>query len=261
MNIQIKTDTIVVKVGTSTLTYGGGGINIRRVEKLVKVLSDIKNSGKNVVLVSSGAIGVGMGKLGMKKRPDCTRDKQALAAIGQCELMNYYSRLFGDYNHNVAQILLTKDVVSDPVRNENAKNTFERLLQLGIIPIVNENDTVSTEQIEFGDNDTLSATVSCLAGADLLIILSDIEGLYDSDPHKNPDAKLIEVVEKIDESIEALAGGAGSNLGTGGMITKIHAASIATNAGIDMIIASGSEPDILYDIIDGKQVGTLFKSF
>ena len=259
METHIKTETIVVKVGTSTLTYGGGGINIRRVEKLVKVLSDIKNSGKNVVLVSSGAIGVGMGKLGMKTRPACTRDKQALAAIGQCELMNYYSRLFGDYNHNVAQILLTKDVVSDPVRNENARSTFERLLQLGIIPIVNENDTVSTEQIEFGDNDTLSATVSCLANADLLIILSDIDGLYDSDPRTNPDAKLIDVVEKTDASIEALAGGAGSKLGTGGMITKIHAASIANESGIDMIIANGSEPDILYDIMDGKKVGTLFK--
>ena len=260
MNTNIEAEPIVVKVGTSTLTYGGGGVNIRRVEKLVKVLSDIKNSGKNIVLVSSGAIGVGMGKLGMKKRPDCTRDKQALAAIGQCELMNYYSRLFGEYNHNVAQILLTKDVVSDPVRNENAKNTFERLIQLGIIPIVNENDTVSTEQIEFGDNDTLSATVACLSKAELLVILSDIDGLYDSDPHKNGDAHLIRVVEKIDSSIEALAGGAGSKLGTGGMITKIHAASVATQAGINMIIANGSDPDILYDIMDGKSVGTLFKA-
>lgn len=260
MNTNDTSNIIVVKVGTSTLTYDGGGINIRRVEKLVKVLSDIKNSGKSIILVSSGAIGVGMGKLGIAKRPECTRDKQALAAIGQCELMNYYSRLFGEYNHNVAQILLTKDVVSDPVRNENAANTFERLLQLGIVPIVNENDTVSTEQIEFGDNDTLSATVACLAKAGLLVILSDIDGLYDSDPRENKNARLIPQIDKIDKSVEALAGGAGTSRGTGGMITKIHAAEAATSAGIDMIIANGADPDILYDIMDGKSVGTLFKA-
>ena len=253
-------ETIVVKVGTSTLTYDGGGINIRRVESLVKVLSDLKNSGKKIILVSSGAIGVGMGKLGIQKRPDCTRDKQALAAIGQCELMNYYSRLFGEYNHNVAQVLLTKDVVTDPVRNQNAINTFEKLIQLGIIPIVNENDVISTDQIEFGDNDTLSATVACLVKADLLILLSDIDGLYDSNPKDNPDAKLISVVEVIDEKIESLAGGAGSDRGTGGMITKIHAAQQAGNAGINMIIANGANPYILYDIADGKDVGTLFKA-
>lgn len=253
-------DIMVVKVGTSTLTYDGGGINIRRVEKLVKVLSDIKNSGKKVILVSSGAIGVGMGKLGISKRPECTRDKQALAAIGQCELMNYYSRLFGQYNHNVAQILLTKDVVRDPVRNENARNTFEKLLSLGIVPIVNENDTISTEQIEFGDNDTLSATVASLAKATLLVILSDIDGLYDCDPKENKSSHLIPVVEEIDESIIALAGGAGSTRGTGGMITKIHAAQESCKAGIDMIIANGSDPDVLYDICEGKSVGTLFKS-
>lgn len=260
MNFKNTSDIVVVKVGTSTLTYDGGGINIRRVEKLVKVLSDIKNSGKKVILVSSGAIGIGMGKLGISKRPDCTRDKQALAAIGQCELMNYYSKLFGEYNHNVAQVLLTKDVVRDPVRNENAAATFEKLLSLAVIPIVNENDTVSTEQIEFGDNDTLSATVATLAKADLLIILSDIDGLYDSDPRENENAKLIPVVEKIDDSVIALAGGAGTTRGTGGMITKIHAAEECHDAGIDMIIANGSDPDILYDIFDGKSVGTLFKS-
>ena len=260
METKDNANIIVVKVGTSTLTYGGGGINIRRVEKLVKVLSDIKNSGKNVILVSSGAIGIGMGKLGISKRPVCTRDKQALAAIGQCELMRYYSKLFGEYNHNVAQILLTKDVVSDPVRNENAVATIDKLLSLGVVPIVNENDTISTEQIEFGDNDTLSATVAYLAKADLLVILSDIDGLYDADPRENPDAKLIERIDKIDESIEALAGGAGTSRGTGGMITKIHAARAATSAGIDMIIANGANPEILYDITEGKSVGTLFKS-
>ena len=259
MNRFENAKRIVIKVGTSTLTYDGGGINIRRMEKLTKVISDIKNNKKDVILVSSGAIGVARGKMGFNDRPKCIRDKQALAAIGQCELMNYYSRFFGEYNHNVAQVLLTKDVTTDPVRNDNAKNTFQRLLELGVIPVVNENDVISTEQIEFGDNDTLSATVATLVEADLLIILSDIDGLYDGDPRQNADAKLISVVEKTDESIEALAGGAGSGLGTGGMITKIHAAMEATKNGIDMLIANGADPDVLYDILDGKQIGTLFK--
>jgi len=250
---------IVIKVGTSTLTYDGGGINIRRMEKLVKVISDIKNSKKDIILVSSGAIGVARGKMGFTDRPKCVKDKQALAAIGQCELMNYYSRDFARYNHTVAQVLLTKDVTTDPIRNENARNTFQRLLELGVIPIVNENDVISTEQIEFGDNDTLSATVAILTEADLLIILSDIDGLYDADPHNNPDAKLISEVEKTDESIEALAGGALSSCGTGGMITKIHAAKAATQAGVDMLIANGADPDVLYDILEGADVGTLFK--
>ena len=249
---------IVIKVGTSTLTYDGGGINIRRMEELVKVISDIKNSKKEIILVTSGAIGVARGKMGFNDRPKCVRDKQALAAIGQCELMNYYSRLFGQYNHNVAQVLLTKDVTTDAIRFENAKNTFARLLDLGVIPIVNENDVISTEQIEFGDNDTLSATVASLVGADLLIILSDIDGLYDADPRQNHQAKLIDVVEKIDDSIISLAGGAGSNRGTGGMITKIHAAKAATEAGCDMLIANGADPQVLYDILDGKKIGTLF---
>lgn len=259
MNRFENAKRIVIKVGTSTLTYDGGGINIRRMEKLTKVISDIKNNKKDVILVSSGAIGVARGKMGFNDRPKCVRDKQALAAIGQCELMNYYSRFFGEYNHTVAQVLLTKDVTTDPVRNDNAKNTFQRLLELGVIPVVNENDVISTEQIEFGDNDTLSATVATLVEADLLIILSDIDGLYDSDPRQNADARLISVVEKTDESIEALAGGAGSGLGTGGMITKIHAAMEATKNGIDMLIANGADPDVLYNILDGKQIGTLFK--
>jgi len=259
MNRFENAKKIVIKVGTSTLTYDGGGINIRRMEKLTKVISDIKNNKKDVILVTSGAIGVARGKMGFNDRPKCVKDKQALAAIGQCELMNYYSRLFGQYNHNVAQVLLTKDVTTDPKRNENASNTFERLLDLGVIPIVNENDVISTEQIEFGDNDTLSATVSTLVDADLLIILSDIDGLYDSDPRENENAKLISVVEKIDDSIEALAGGAGSDRGTGGMITKIHAAKTANESGIDMLIANGADPDVLYDILDGKLIGTLFK--
>lgn len=250
---------VVIKVGTSTLTYEGGRLNIRRFESLVRTISDIRNSGVEVVLVSSGAIGVGMGKAGISVRPQCTKEKQALAAIGQCELMNFYASLFGQYNHTVAQILLTKDVTDDQQMRNNAKNTFETLFSLNAIPIVNENDTISTEQIEFGDNDTLSAMVAELVEADLLILLSDIDGLYDSDPRTNPDAKIIPLVETVDDSIRSLAGGNGTSRGTGGMVTKISAAQIATDAGIDMIIANGENPKILYDILDGSQVGTLFR--
>lgn len=250
---------VVFKVGTSTLTYSGGGINIRRVEKLVKVLSDLKNQGKDIILVTSGAVGVGMGKLGIKTRPNNTREKQALASIGQCELMDFYSRLFSGYNHTVAQILLTKDVIDNEVLKTNAQNTFETLLSLGALPIVNENDTISAEQIEFGDNDTLSATVAKLIGADLLVILSDIDGLYADNPNTNPDAKLIPVVEEVTDEIKALASGAGSDRGTGGMITKLTAAGIANGAGIDMYILNGADPDIVYSLLDGNSVGTLFK--
>lgn len=249
----------VIKVGTSTLTYEGGRLNIRRFEKLVKTISDIRNSGIEVVLVSSGAIGVGMGKAGISKRPDCTREKQALAAIGQCELMNFYGSVFENYSHTVAQILLTRDVTDMPKRRENAMNTFETLFSLNVIPIVNENDTISTEQIEFGDNDTLSAVVAELVNADLLVLLSDIDGLYDKDPHKYSDAQIIDEVDEITDEIRALAGGTGTSRGTGGMITKIHAAETATAAGVDMIIANGADPDVLYDIFDGKKVGTLFR--
>ena len=251
---------VVFKVGTSTLTYAGGGINIRRVEALVKVLSDLKNQGKDVILVTCGAVGIGMGKLGLKKKPDKTNEKQALAAIGQCELMDFYSNLFAHYNHSVAQLLLTKDVVDNPLRKQNAQNTFETLLGFGVIPIVNENDSVSAEQIEFGDNDTLSATVATLIDADLLIILSDIDGLYDKNPSAHPDAKLISLVEGVDDSIKALASGAGTSRGTGGMITKLTAAEIANGAGIDMFILNGAEPEIIYELLDGKKVGTLFRA-
>lgn len=254
-----KVKRAVIKVGTSTLTYEGGRLNIRRIEKLVKTISDIRNSGIEVVLVSSGAIGVGMGKAGISKRPDCTREKQALAAIGQCELMNFYSQIFENYSHTVAQILLTRDVIDKEQMRTNAKNTFEMLFSLNAIPIVNENDTVSTEQIEFGDNDTLSAIVAELVGADLIVLLSDIDGLYDKDPHKFDDARIIDEVAEITDDIRALAGGTGTSRGTGGMVTKIAAAETATSAGVDMIITNGADPDVLYDIFDGKKVGTLFR--
>ena len=249
---------IVFKVGTSTLTYAGGGINIRRVEEFVKVLSDLKNQGKEIILVTSGAVSIGMGKMGIKTRPSATREKQALAAIGQCELMDFYSQLFSRYNHSVAQLLLTKDVVDNEVLKMNAVNTFETLLGFGVIPIINENDSISAEQIEFGDNDTLSALVAKLTDADILVLLSDIDGLYDDNPNTNPNAKLIDFVEDIDDNIRALAGDAGSARGTGGMVTKITAATIATEAGIDMYIMNGSDPEKIYDFVDGKKIGTHF---
>jgi glutamate 5-kinase len=258
-----KAKRIVVKVGTSTLTYPNGKLNIRRISQLVSVLSDLKNSGKEIILVTSGAIGVGTARLKLEKRPTQTRMKQAAAAIGQCELMYLYDKLFTEYGHITAQILMTRIITDHDNTRENLINTFDTLLSLGAVPIVNENDSVSVEEIEyedlaFGGNDMLSAEVAKLVNADLLIILSDIKGLYDSDPHKNPDAKLIPCVEQINDDIHALAGGAGSQFGTGGMATKIDAAEIAMNAGIDMVIMDGSNPSILYDFFDGKAVGTLF---
>jgi glutamate 5-kinase len=249
---------IVVKVGTSTLTHSTGMLNIRRIEKFVKVLADIKNAGKEIILVTSGAIGVGVGKLGLKHKPVDTPSKQACAAIGQCELMYVYDKIFSEYNHTVAQVSLTRDIIENENRKLNVQNSFEKLLELGAIPIVNENDTVSVEEIEFGDNDTLSAIVASIVKADALIILSDIDGLYDKDPRNNEDAKIIHTVDVIDDNIKALAGDKGSSFGTGGMITKIQAAEIATSAGIQVVIANGSNDDILYDLMDGKQVGTKF---
>ena len=249
---------IVVKVGSSTLTYETGMINIRRVEKLVKVLADLRNSGKEIVLVSSGAVAVGVGKLGLKERPHDTPSKQAAAAVGQCELMYLYDKLFAEYNHNVAQILLTRDIVEVEKRTENVVNTFNRLLEMGVIPVVNENDTVPDEAIDFGAHAPPSAIVATLVGADALILMSDIDGLYTANPHENPNATLIRRVETIDDSILSIAGGAGSNRGTGGMITKIHAAQIACSKGIDMAIIQGENPDLLYDLMEGKEVGTHF---
>ena len=257
-----KARRVVVKVGSSTLTHESGLLNIRRVEQLVKVLADIENSGRQVVLVSSGAMAVGVGKLGLREKPCDMPGKQAVAAIGQCELMYIYDKHFSEYNHVTSQVLLTRDVVDDPMRKRNVQNTFERLLGLGTIPIVNENDTVCTEEIEhaatFGDNDTLSATVAELAGADLLVILSDIDGLFDGNPRENPDAKLLHEVKEITPEIEACAAGAGSARGTGGMITKIHAAQIATAAGVDMVIMNGAQPKRLYDLFENAEIGTYF---
>ena len=255
-----KNKRIVVKVGTSTLTYDTGKINIRRINDLARVLSDLRNSGYEVILVSSGAIGVAMGKLGYTKKPTDTKVKQSLAAVGQCELMALYDRMFSEYHNTVAQILLTRSDIDIEKRKQHTKDTFNTLLEMGIIPIVNENDTVSVEEIEIGDNDSLSAIVAKVVEADLLVLFSDIDGLFDSDPRKNPDAQLISRVENI-ENVEDTAGGAGSNVGTGGMVTKIEAAKIANSAGISMIIANGNNIDSLYDLIEGKKVGTLFKAY
>ena len=249
---------IVVKIGTSTLAHSTGRLNIRRIEELCKVLSDLKNAGHEIILVSSGAIGMGVGKLSLSKRPEDIPTKQAAAAVGQCELMYTYDKLFTEYNHNVAQLLITAPDIEDGVRKLNFHNTLERLLELGVLPIVIENDTVSTDEIEIGDNDTLSAIVTANVNADLLVLLSDIDGLYDSDPHKNRDAKLIETVSEINDDIMKLAGDKGSALGTGGMITKLNAAKIATAAGCEMVIANGENPCVLYDIAEGKKVGTRF---
>ena len=249
---------IVVKVGTSTLAHSTGRLNIRHTEELVKVLSDLKNAGHEVILVSSGAIGMGVGKLSLSARPTDMSSKQACAAVGQCELMYTYDRLFSAYDHTVAQILLTGVDIEHASRRENIQNTLTRLLELGALPIINENDTVSTDEIVIGDNDTLSAIVSATVSADLLILLSDIDGLYDRDPRRDPDAKLIETVPVIDARILSLAGDKGSELATGGMVTKLHAAQIATAAGCEMVIANGEKPEVLYDIVGGKRVGTRF---
>ena len=249
---------IVIKVGTSTLAHATGRLNIRHVEELVKVLSDLKNAGHEMILVSSGAIGMGVGKLNLPGRPADMPTKQAAAAVGQCELMYTYDRLFAQYNHTVAQILLTGEDVDHEDRRHNFENTMFRLLELGALPVINENDTVATAEIKVGDNDTLGAIVACSVGADLLVLLSDIEGLYTADPRKDPGAKLLPVVEAVTPEIEALAGGKGSELATGGMATKLRAAKMVTDRGCDMVITNGEHPECLYDIVGGKAVGTRF---
>ena len=250
---------IVVKVGTSTLAHPTGRLNIRHVEELVKVLSDLKNAGHEVVLVSSGAIGMGVGKLNLPGKPADMPTKQAAAAVGQCELMYTYDKLFAQYNHTVSQILLTGEDIDHADRRQNFENTIYRLLELGALPVINENDTVATAEIKVGDNDTLGGIVACTVKADLLVLLSDIEGLYTADPRKDPAATLIPMVEEVTPAIEALGGGVGSGLGTGGMATKLRAAKLVTKAGCDMVIANGDKPALLYDIVEGKAVGTRFR--
>ncbi|MCH5191729.1 MAG: glutamate 5-kinase [Oscillospiraceae bacterium] len=251
---------IVVKVGTSTLTYNTGKTNIRRMHKLVSVLSDIANSGVEVALVTSGAIGVGAGKLGLSAKPADTPGRQAAATIGQCELMFMYDKLFGEYGHTVGQLLITKSDVENDERRENLINTFNRLFDFGAIPIINENDSVAVDEIVYGDNDSLSAIVAKLINADALIILTDTDGLFDGNPREDEDAKLIHLVTKIDDKLMKLAGGNGSSFGTGGMVTKLHAAKIAMEAGIDTIVMNGEDPTDIYKALDGKQIGTFFKA-
>ena len=249
---------IVIKIGTSTLAHPTGHLNIRLVEHLCKVVSDIKNAGHEVILVSSGAIGMGVGKLGLLTRPKDIPTKQAAAAVGQCELMYTYDKLFSEYNHTVAQLLITGADVENHTRHENFRNTLSRLLELGALPIINENDTVATEEIVIGDNDTLAAIVAQSVNADLLVLLSDIDGLYTADPHKDPEAKLLSHVPALTEEIFALAGVSASLQGTGGMVTKLQAAKICLDSGCAMVIANGNTPENLYDILDGKPIGTLF---
>lgn len=250
---------IVVKVGTSSLIHKNtGNINLFRLEKLIRVLTDLHNSGKDIILVSSGAIGVGFKALGLSRRPDSLPMKQACSAVGQGQLMMIYQKLFAEYNQGSAQILITKETMLNDERRFNAKNTFDQLLELGVIPIVNENDTVSTEEIEFGDNDTLSAVVTSVVGGDLLILLTDIDGLYTDDPHRNPAARLISEVPVIDERIENMAKGAVTKVGTGGMATKIAAANIVTDAGADMVIVNSDDLNNVNRVIEGEKIGTLF---
>ena len=249
---------LVVKIGTSTLAHSTGHLNIRRVEEICKTLSDIKNAGHEVILVSSGAIGMGVGKLGLRERPKDIPTKQAAAAVGQCELMYTYDKLFSEYHHTVAQLLITSDDTKNPVRHQNFTNTLNRLLEMGALPIINENDTVATEELGIGDNDTLAAIVSQSVRADLLILLSDIDGLYTADPHTHPEAKLVHHVPCVNEKIRELAGVSNSGQGTGGMVTKLRAAEICLGCGCDMVIANGNAPKNLYAILDGKEIGTRF---
>ncbi len=267
MSLFVKNVTnkrLVIKVGTSTLTHETGRLNLRNLDRLARTLSDLEGMGHEVILVSSGAIGVGTTKLGLAERPTELRKKQAAAAVGQCMLMHLYDKLFGEYNRVVAQILLTGEDVESPVRAEHLRNTFESLLEMGVIPVVNENDSVSSAEIEtgkckvLGDNDTLSAIVARLVGADLLILLSDIDGLYDADPHQHPEARLIHRVEAITPALRAAAGGAGTWRGTGGMQTKLSAAQVAMDAGVDMVITNGERMEALYGIVAGEDIGTRF---
>lgn len=249
---------IVIKIGTSTLAHPTGHLNIRRVEQLCKIMSDIKNAGHELILVSSGAIGMGVGKLGLRERPKDIPSKQAAAAVGQCELMYTYDKLFSEYHHTVAQLLITGDDTTNDTRRFNFTNTLNRLLELGALPVINENDTVATDEIVIGDNDTLAAIVARSVHADMLILLSDIDGLYTADPHTHPEAALLHYVARVDDHIREIAGISSSTQGTGGMVTKLHAADICLGCGCKMVIANGNNPGNLYDILEGKAVGTTF---
>lgn len=249
---------IVIKVGSSTLTHASGKLDFRMIDRLVRVIADIKNEGHQVVLVSSGAQVAGMSRLRLERKPDEITKKQALAAVGQCELMAIYDRFFSDYGYNVGQILLNKQVIDIPSLKENVTNTFNALLEYDCVPIVNENDSVEVEEIKIGENDTLSALVATFIGADKLIMLTDVDAFYDGAPDDEA-SRPIPVIEVIDDRIRQLAGGAGSDKGTGGMFTKVSAAEIATSAGIDVHIVYGKKPDLIYDVLDGKRAGTVFK--
>ena len=249
---------IVIKIGTSTLAHPTGHLNIRRVEQLCKIMSDIKNAGHELILVSSGAIGMGVGKLGLRERPKDIPSKQAAAAVGQCELMYTYDKLFSEYHHTVAQLLITGDDTTNDTRRLNFTNTLNRLLELGALPVINENDTVATDEIVIGDNDTLAAIVARSVHADMLILLSDIDGLYTADPHTHPEAALLHHVARVDDHIREIAGISSSTQGTGGMVTKLHAADICLGCGCKVVIANGNKPGNLYDILEGKTVGTTF---
>lgn len=252
---------IVVKIGTSNLTYSNGKLDFQRIDRLARALSNIHNSGKDVLLVSSGSIAVGSGKLGLQRKPQTLAQKQAVAAIGQAELMKIYQKMFGEYNQTVAQVLLTKDIMIDQLKNKNARNTLNSLLEMDTIPIINENDTVATDEIEhlgYGDNDRLSADVASVVGADLLIILSDIEGLYSSDPREDKDAQIISKVKSITPEIENMAKGPNESFAKGGMFTKIEAVKICNKDGIDVVLSNGNEPEAIFDVLEGKEKGTLF---
>lgn len=256
-----KAQKIVVKVGSSTLTHESGRFHLQHMERLACVLSDLKNAGREIVLVSSGAISAGRAKLGLDHRPTSIAEKQAMAAVGQSELMRMYEHFFSMFSHPVAQILITRSTIDNPTARVNAENTLRTLLAMNCIPIVNENDTIAFEEIEFGDNDTLSAQVALLCKADVLINMSDIDGFYDGDPRSHPNAGLIRDVYRIDSSTYACAGGVGSNRGTGGVITKLHAAEICCRAGIPMVLLNGADPAVLYDLFAGKAIGTCFHAY
>lgn len=250
---------IVIKIGSSSLTHPEtGDLNLRKIEQLVRVLSDLRGQGREVILVSSGAIAAGRQALGFNERPRLLEEKQAFAAVGQARLMMVYQKLFAEYNQTAAQILMTKNTVTNPQSRFNAHNTFNELLKLGTIPIVNENDTVATDEIQFGDNDRLSAIVAALVEADILILMSDIDGLYTDDPNKNPDAAFIPLVRELTPELQAMGKGASSSVGTGGMSAKLAAAQIATGSGSDMLIANACDLNVIYRILEGKECGTLF---